>query len=122
MQQYTETDVQITRRQEQEAENASPADKLAGQEAFRDLVQNDARFADAVANVMGNYNAYMTWQIEDAISRTRMNHRAIIWNTIATHEATCSRYYATKVWHSLTSDEQQRINDTIDRVISEREE
>jgi len=122
MQEYTETDVQITRQQEQQAENASATDKLAGQEAFRDLVQNDARFADAVANVMGNYNAYMTWQIEDAISRTRMNHRAVIWNTIATHEATCSRYYATKVWHSLTSDEQQRINNTIERVIAERGE
>jgi hypothetical protein len=122
MQEYTELFVQITRQQEQQAENASATDKLAGQEAFRDLVQNDARFADAVANVMGNYNAYMTWQIEDAISRTRMNHRAVIWNTIATHEATCSRYYATKVWHSLTSDEQQRINNTIERVIAEQEE
>ena len=122
MQEYTETDVQITRQQEQQAENASPADKLAGQEALKDLVQNDARLADAVANVMGNYNPYMTWQIQDAISRTRMNHRAVIWNTIATHEATCSKYYATTVRHSLTSEEQQRINNTIERVIAEREE
>ena len=122
MQEYTEIDAQITRQQEQQAENASPADKLAGQKAFRDLVQNDAWFANAVGNVMGNYNAYMTWQIEDAISRTRMNHRAMIWNTIAIHEATCSRYYATKVWHSLTSEEQQRINNIIERVIAEQEE